>query len=196
MILTRTEHALGELERTASREQGFDPARASIRQTAIWNDATKLLFSLIEDQLQEEFPDAVRTQWYSGELTVNDYIALSRSDSSGNSWLFRMDLAPPGLPGARFLAWVGYRSRAIRDGQGLDAGPAIFWSAPDPTGWEQWSKRDEAAPGPSELTLPLPNADAWIGRTADGQIHRYPPSELVRRIVEAAADAASRGQDG
>jgi len=105
-----------------------------------------------------------------------------------------MNLALPGLPGARFLARVGYRSQAIRDGKGLDAGPAIFWSAPDPTGWEQWARRDEAAPGPSELTLPLPNADVWIGRTVDEHIRRYQPSELVRRIVEAAADAASRGQ--
>ncbi len=194
LILTRTEHALGDLERTALREEGRDPAQAKLqrayeRQAGIWNDATRLLFSLLEDRLQEDFPDAARTRWYSGELSARDYIALSERDSSGNSWLFELEISPPGLPGARFLAWTGYRSRETQNS--LGPGPAIFWSAPDPSGWEQWARLNEAAPGPAELTLRLPDADAWMGRDANGRIRPWKPSELARRIAEAAGNAAT-----
>ncbi len=198
LILMRAGHALGELERTASREPGFDQAKAQLqqayrRQAAIWNDATKLLFSLLEDRLQEEFPEQAQTRWYSGELSVSDYIALSRRDASGNSWLFQLELAPPGLPGTRLLAWTRYRSHPMRDWNGLGEGPAICWSGPDTTGREQWSLLEGEAPGPAELTLRLPDADAWIGRWADGRIRRYQPSELVRLITQVAIEAATRG---
>ena len=198
LILARAEDALRDLERTAARHEGYDVAQAKLRralgrQVAIWNDAVKLLFSLVDDALDLSVGDvgSVSTRWYEDELLLDDYAALSRGDPAGNSWLFRMDVEVPGLTGRRFLAWTGYRSYEMQDWQWIGAGPSIFWSVADPTGYRRWARDDSQSPGVAELTLQLPNVDRWIARLPDGQITTLPPGTVAQRIARAVVDSVA-----
>ena len=196
LILQRAGDALRDLERVAAAQQGYDRVRAELRQvqirrTAIWNDAVRLLFSLIEHELDGMFGEVghVSTRWYDAELTVNDYVALADDDSSGNSWLVRIDADVPGVAECRFLAWTGYRSYTMKNWNGIGGGPAIFWSVPDPEGYRAWSQIDESSPGVAELTLQLPDVDQWIARMPDGELRRLRPSAVAGRVAQAIASS-------
>ncbi len=198
LILQRTEDALRDLERVAAAQQGYDRVRAEFRQaqirrTAIWNDAVRLLFSLVEHELDDMFGEVghVSSRWYDAELTVDDYVALAEDDSSGNSWLVRFDAEVPGVGVSRFLAWTGYRSYELKNWNGIGPGPAIFWSVPDPTGYKAWSSDDLNSPGAAELTLQLPDVDQWIVRLPDGEIRRLRPSTVAGRIAQAIASSVA-----
>lgn len=192
LVLTRAEDALSDLERTATAHQGYDQAQARLRQqqsrqVGIWNDAVRLLFSSVDDALKAAIGEmgAVSTHWYEAELSTDDYAALSRGDSEGNSWLFRLDAEVPGIRSLRYLAWTGFRSADLRQMTNLSHGPSIFWSVPDLTGYWKWTRDDGRAPGVAEMTLDLPNVDRWIARQPNGEIRSLKPSGIARRIVEA-----------
>lgn len=200
LILARTEDALRELERTAAAYDGYDPARAKIRQAqerqapiwvAIWNDAVRLLFSLTAEALNAMFDGSgdVSTRWYDDELLVEDYTALANEDPAGNSWLYRIDVKAPFLGERRWLAWTGYRSRQMKEWQGIGPGPSIFWSIPDRTGYRPWTQAYSESPGVEEFTLQLPNVDQWIGRLPTGEIKRIKPSEMARQIADAVVSS-------
>ena len=192
LILARAEDALRDLERKAAAHEGYDRARAELRraqerQVAIWNDAVQLLFSLVDDALDAAVGDVgrVSTRWYEDELLVEDYAVLARGDPAGNSWLYRINVDIPALSDRRLLAWTGYRSYAVQGWQEIGAGPSIFWSVPDPSGYRHWIRDDSQSPGVAELTLHLPNVDTWIARLPEGGITRLPPSEVAQRIAHA-----------
>ena len=198
LILTRATDALQDLERAAKVHQGYDRAQEQLRKaqehrTAIWNDAVRLLFSLVGDALDETFGRVgdTSTRWYDDELSADDYAALSSGDSAGNSWLFRIDANLPGVGSCSRLAWTGYRSRAMQAWREVGAGPSIFWSVPDPSGYRKWVQDDSQSPGVAELTLELPNVDRWIVRRPGGRIKPLPPSEVAGRIARAVAEAVS-----
>ena len=196
LILARASDAFRDLQRAAQRQQGYDETqemlrKALVRRAAIWNDAVRLLFSLVNDALELALRSTgdLSMRWYDAELSVDDYSALSQQDSSGNSWTFRIDLEVPGLGKNRYLAWTGYRSREMRGATGLDAGPALFWSIPDPAGNQMWWRDDSRAPGVAELTLELPAVDRWIARFPDDRIGRLEPSRVAQLIAKAVADS-------
>ena len=196
LILARAEDALRDLERKAAAHEGYDRARAELRraqerQVAIWNDAVQLLFSLVDDALDAAVGDVgrVSTRWYEDKLLLEDYTALSRGDSAGNSWLYRINVDVPALENRRLLAWTGYRSYEMRGWQAIGAGPSIFWSVPDPSGYRQWIRDDSQSPGVAELTLQLPDVDTWIAKLPDGGIERLLPSEVAQRIAHAVIDS-------
>ena len=195
LILSRATDALRDLERAATAHQGYDAAQAQLRkaqerQVAIWNDAVRLLFSLVDDALEAAVGEvgSVSTRWYEAELSADDYAALSQANSEGNSWLFRIDASVPGLQSQRFLAWTGFRSYAIQNARGIDVGPSIFWSVPDPTGNRTWFQDDRRSPGIAELTLKLPDVDSWIARLPSGDVAALKPSEVAQRITQAIVD--------
>ncbi len=200
LILLRAEDALRDLERAATVQQGYDKAHAELRraqerQAAIWNDAVRLLFSLLEDALNSAVGDrgVVTTRWYDAELSVDDYAALSLSDPEANSWLFRVDARVPGLPSTRFLAWTGFRSYDVRNARGINGGPSIFWSTPDPAGNRMWFRDDRHSPGIAELTLELPNVDRWVARLPDNRIEALWPSEAAQRLATAIVESITSG---
>ena len=194
LILARAEDSLRDLERAAKRQQGYDAVQARLRaeqerRVAIWNDALRLLFSLVDDAIGLALRGTgdLATRWYEAELSVDDYVALSQGDSEGNSWLFRIDLAVPGLGRSRFLAWTGYRSAELRGATGLDDGPSVFWSIPDPAGNRMWWRDDSQSPGVAELTLELPSVDRWVARLPDGTVGRLAPSRVAQLVAEGVA---------
>ena len=196
LVLTRAEDALRDLERTAAAQQGYDLVQAELRkaqerQVAIWNDAVRLLFSLVDDSLKSALGDmgSVSTHWYDDELLLDDYVALSQNDSAGNSWLFRLEADVPGLGTRRYLAWTGYRSNEMQQRQGIGHGPSIFWSIPDESGYRKWIRDDSQSPGVAEFTLELPNVDRWVARLPSGAITRLPPSEIARRVATAVVES-------
>ena len=196
LIMARAEDALRDLERAATRHEGYDAARerlrrAQARRVAIWNDAVSLLFSLVTDAIESAVGDtgSVSTRWYDAELSVGDYTALCEGDSAGNAWLFRIDVDIPGLDHDRYLAWTGFRSFEMKDWLQSDDGPAIFWSIPDPMGGRKWRRDDSQSPGFAELTLELPDVDRWIVRLPAEQVVRLEPSEVAGRVARAVVDA-------
>ena len=198
LILQRAEDALHDLERTAAEQQGYDRKKAEfrhaqIRRAAIWNDAVRLLFSLVEHELDDMFDDVghVKTRWYDAELTVDDYVSLAESNSSGNSWLVRFDAKVPGVGECRYLAWTGYRSFEMQDWNSIGGGPAVFWSVPDPTGYRTWHRDDTSSPGIAELTLHLPDVDQWVVRMPDGDIRRLRPSAVAALVAGAIANSVA-----
>lgn len=201
LILARTEDALRDLERRATKIEGWDLARAKLRkaqegQVAIWNNAVRLLFSLVEDTLGAALDESseVSTRWYHDELLLEDYAALENDDPAGNSWLYRIDVKVPLLGARRWLAWTGYRSHEMKNELGIGAGPSIFWSIPDPSGFRQWTLAYSESPGVEEFTLQLPNVDRWIGRLTDGRIERIVPSEMARKIAQAVIESMAGGR--
>lgn len=198
LILARAEDALRSLERAATAHQDYDVVQARLRkaqqrQVAIWNDAVRLLFSLVVDDLTARLGDVgqVSTHWYDDELLVDDYVALSQGDSAGNSWLFRLEAVVPGLESSRYLAWTGYRGNAMQRFEGLGAGPSIFWSVPDPSGYRKWMMDDSQSPGVVEITLSLPAADRWIAKLPNGEIRAFLPSAIARRVARAVVESMS-----
>ena len=198
LILARAEDALRDLERAATTQQGYDRAHAELRKAqerrvAIWNDAVRLLFTLVDEALKSALGDTGRvlTHWYDDELLLDDYVALSQNDSAGNSWLFRLEADVPRLGTRRFLAWTGYRSDEMQQRQEIGHGPSIFWSIPDESGYRKWIRDDSQSPGVAEFTLELPNVDRWIARLPGGAITRLPPSEIARRVATAVVESIS-----
>lgn len=196
LVVERAEDALRRLEHTASAEQGYDRQRAELkeaqrRQVGIWNDAVRLLFSLVDDALEVAFEGIgqVTTFWYEDELSIDDFIALSQGDSAGNSWLFRIHVEASGIGSRRYLAWTGYRSYEMWHSHGIGRGPSIFWSVPDQSGERRWVKDDSESPGIVELTLELPNVDQWIGKLPDGEFRNFKPSGAARRIASSILDS-------
>ena len=196
LIIDRAGDALRDLERAATRHQGYDRAQAKLRKAqerraAIWNDSVRLLFSLIGDALDSVVGDMgiVSTRWYEAELSVEDYAALSRGDSAGNTWLFRIDAEATGVGECRFLAWAGFRSFEVSAWNQIGDGPSVFWSIPDHTISRKWRRDDSQSPGVAELTLELPDVDKWVARLPDDQIMRLEPSDVARRVAESVVDS-------
>lgn len=196
LILARTEDAVRDLVRRATAHEGFDPAAARLRkaqerQVAIWNDAVRLLFTLVNDALVAVLGGVgdVSTRWYEDELLLDDYAALAQGNPAGNSWLYRMDVPVPALGDRRWLAWTGHRSPRIENWRGIGPGPSIFWSIPDPKGYRPWTLAGPDSPSVEEFTLQLPDVDLWIARLPNGDITRLKPGEIARRIAGAVANA-------
>lgn len=192
LILARAEDALRDFVRRASAHEGFDEARAVLRRVqerrvAIWNDAVRLLFSLLDDALDAVLGEIgeISTRRYEDELMVDDYVLLSRGDPAGNAWLFRMDVRIPALGKQSWLAWTGYRSYEMKRWREIGPGPSIFWSVPDSSGYRPWTLDESQSPGVVELTLHLPDVDCWLARLPGGEIRRLRPSEVANRIAKA-----------
>lgn len=191
LVIDRARDALRDLERAATRHQGYDKTAVRLRQRqerqlAIWNDSVKLLFSLIEEAAAQCFGQvgAVETRWYDDHLLLEDFVSLCQGDPAGNAWLFRLAVEVPAVGRASYLAWTGFRSFEMQSRAGIGPGPSVFWSVPDPSGYKRWIRRDEESPGGAELALELPNVDRWLVRSSSNDVRLMTPSELVESVVQ------------
>jgi Fic family protein len=198
LVIDRASDALRDLERAATRYQGYDQAAVRLRQRqdrqlAIWNDSVKLLFSLLEEAAEHCFGQVgtVETRWYDDHLLLDDFVSLCRGDPAGNAWLFRIGVQVPALGTTSYLAWTGFRSHEMQSRSGVGSGPSVFWSVPDPSGYKKWIRDDSQSPGGAELSLELPNVDRWIVRLSSDEVQRLTPSELVEQIVQGIEAALS-----
>ncbi len=197
LILDRADDALRDLERKAAAHDGYDAVQAKLRRAqerhvAIWNDAVRLLFSLVDDALHAALDSVggeVYARWYNDELLLDDYVALASGDPAGAPWLYRMDVRFPLLGERRWLAWTGFRSYQMSGWRHIGPGPSIFWSVPDPTGYRPWTQAGADSPGVQELTLQLPDVDRWIARLPGGHIRKMAPSDIAHGIAHAVAHA-------
>jgi Fic family protein len=196
LVVSRAEDALRDLERAAKEQQGYDETAVRLRQRqerqlAIWNDAVKLLFALIEEASEQAFGavGTVQTRWYGDSMQLDDFIELSQGRSVSHSWLFRIDVTVPAMGRKAFLAWTGVRSYELRGAGGVGSGPAIFWSVPDPTGYRQWIRDDAQSPGVAELALELPSVDKWIVRSRSNEVKRLSPSSVVGKVINGIEES-------
>lgn len=200
LVVERTGHAVQALVRVAKSEQGYDAitvqfTQAQENQVALWNDSVKLLFTLIDDRLLSVFGSVgtVKTKWYESGLILEDYQALLREDSSGNSHYFDLRVDVPSAGSTTNLAWTGFRSDLIRRGRNLGPGPSLFWSVEGDPGGHRWMRDEARSPGGVELTIDLQNFGRWIVRMRDGEVEQVETSELALRIVRDLGSYVTEG---
>jgi hypothetical protein len=165
LVLERAADALRDLERAAGA-QGFDPLQAAIRRKQegalrIWTASVDLLFVSALERLRSAVELArgdVAVRRYGEGLDVDGFIALHQEQPISGAWIARIEVRLPGLTPVARLAWYGYRSRALQAAAAIGAGPAIFWSIPNPGKLPPWVKLDHRAPGGEELALV---GDTW-----------------------------------
>lgn len=187
LMITRTEDALRDLERAATRRQGYDMVRERIRKAqenrlAVWNAGVDLLLANVMSSLSEIAGDAadVQTRRYD-QLTLDDFIDLSDGQTVSASWAFSVKCRIPGGQAVEFLAWTGYLSERLRQHLGTDGGrPAIMWSIPNPDRYPPWIRAEEQSPGGEQLTIVK---DRWV-RVRGNTVSELPPSDMAEAIAQ------------
>jgi Fic family protein len=193
IIATRTDHALREMERAATRRQGYDVLRERIRKAnesrlAVWNAGVDLLLANISSCIAEIAGDSaeVFTRRYD-QLSVDDFIDLCEGRPVSASWAFSIRCRIAGGAFVEFLAWTGYPGERLKQRLAQDGGrPALMWSIPNPKRYPPWIRADERSPGGEQLTIVR---DRWLIVRA-GNVSELAPSELgevVARDIVAQA---------
>ncbi|MBK8263175.1 MAG: Fic family protein [Nannocystis sp.] len=198
LLLDRAGDALRDLERAATREQGFDAARAMVRQKqerhlSVWSAAVELMVSTLDDRLSEQAQElgaTLRIQRYRDSLNLDEYLDLCQGGTISQSWTFRVELDIPALPRHVRLAWAGHRSRemlASLPPKAMD-GPSLFWSEPNIERFPPWRRLDQG-PGCDEVTLV---DDRWFVRRGP-VISSLSTLELVDAIAKDLLAGAANG---
>jgi hypothetical protein len=189
IVVGRTEDALRDLERAATRFQGYDQIRQRyIHQQAnrldIWNAGVNLLATtvraLLEEQIGDEGTVVIRTY---DELTVEDFIELCENRPVRLSWAFVVKCQLPGRPIVERLAWAGVLGPELRRRLQEEPGrPVICWSRPNPDGVPKWRVLNDDAPGGKQMTI---YKDRWLVTKPGGLIQEYTPGDLAQIIANS-----------
>jgi Fic family protein len=190
LLLGRGLDALRELERAATREQGYSPAVAAVRQQQasqleIWNRAVDLLLAHLAGESDRLATAGVAASLssYGPALELEDFGELVANRPISEAWAFELRIAVPGRKPVSRLAWIGFRSAEMRRALGGDhaTGPTLFWSAPNAPGVAPRWRRAEAdqAPGGEEMTYA---SDGWVVRRG-ARVDRLGAAELAARIA-------------
>lgn len=186
IVASRTDEALRDMERAATRRQGYDLLRERIRRAyenrlIVWNAGVDLLLANVSFCLSELLGDAgeVVTHRYD-QLSVDDFIDLSEGRPVSASWAFRVRCRVVGGPVVEFLAWTGFPDERLRNRLGQDAHrPALLWSIPNPKRYPPWIRAESRSPGGEQLTIVK---DRWLIVRGTG-VSELPPSELGEAIA-------------
>ena len=198
LVFDRLEGALIGLENSAKRKQGFNPIAEKLReqqerQLKIWDQAVRLLASIVEHDLTEAItPIGGRCELKTFESTMDldDYVQVCLRHSILQSWAFIISLFIPGHSPVQRLAFVGHRTPAMYNRLGQEGGPSLYWSRPNPTGLHKWIGDDEVAPlFAVELTIRNGQGDEWHVRHINNEIKKLHTTELAHQIVKAICQA-------
>ncbi len=193
IVAGRLEDSLRDLERAATRKQGYDVIRQRIHHVqsnrlSVWNAGVHLLFASLRSQLFELFdgsPTAVEPREFD-PLNVDDFIELCEAKPVRLSWAFSIRLRSPGMPVVERLAWASFPGSLLTDRLARDSGrPVIKWSVPNPAGYPPWMMAGSSSPGGEEMTI---LNDRWLV-VRGGTIREQSPSELAQLIVKDLASA-------
>lgn len=195
LLSQRADDGLRELERSATRAQGYDAfaerrKRSFESRLAVWNAGTHLLVELLRARLRERLDPvggAAEVKEFD-ELTVDDFIELCEGHSVGQTWAFRLTCTVPSGRQLTWLCWAGFLSHGFksalhRGGTDTDR-PALMWSVP--TGsyppWRQ-ATADEG-PAIDQMTIVRDKWVLWLGDEAA----EVAASDLAERLAERALE--------
>ena len=205
LFIERATDATRDLERAATRQQGFDPVAARLRvvqeqRLKVFLTSVHLLAEMIQlelDNLLQRLGGRSHITVYADALDVDDYVMLCSRNPAGNRWAFRLQLEGPALKPLRRLAWIGYRSKRMDSRAPGDRlrGPSVFWSVPNPAQYPAWLPADEQSPSFSELATFADRGDVLLGEgVSDRRIRELRPSEVAHDIAAALVDQLEQAQ--
>ena len=195
LLIEREEHAIRDLETAAATKQGYDAARERLRRKQesklqVWNAALELLSARVAAELKqyaEAMGGEASVRRFRDSLSLDDYLQLCDFVPIHDAWAFRVDLSLRGMPPVTRLAWLGYRSEALRRELPPNASPepSIFWSAPNNVRYPPWVRATPAqAPKLQEITLV---GDTWYA-LAGPKVLRLNSVDAAVRIREGFED--------
>jgi Fic family protein len=193
LLSQRADDALRDLERAATKSQGYDPLEERRRRRfesrlPVWNAGIHLLVELLRARLQERLDPvqgSVEVKEFD-ELTVDDFIELSEGSAVGHSWAFRLTCAIPSGRKVTWLCWAGFLNYGLKgalDRTGVDTErPALMWSVPTGS-YPPWRHATpEEAPGGEQMTIVRDKWVLWLG----DQTTEMTVSDLADRLADRA----------
>lgn len=198
LLIQRAEDSLRELERAASKAQGYSYVNEKRRRVfesrlAIWNAGVHLLVEMLRAKLAElldGLSGASTEVKEFDELKVDDLMELSSGRPVGQSWAFRVTCAIPSGQKIVWLCWAGFPDRGLQAELakvGSDEGrPALMWSLPTAS-YPPWRKAGaEEGPGIEQMTIA---GDRWLLWSA-GRVVATSVTDLADKLAKRAAEAA------
>lgn len=202
LILERAEGAVTGLERSAKRQQGFDPATIKLRREqerllGIWNTTVELFFRILVNQLEkklEPINGRIEARFFSGLLELDEYMELYAGKPLGRrSWDFTITTHVPTLVSVKRLCWTGFRSPTLRDKVG-HPGPALLWSQPNPAGYPPWERAGTSSPGAQELTIREGHGNDWFITMTDGHVRQMSTVEAADLVADGFVELLTKGR--
>ena len=198
LVFERIDGALIALERSANRNQGFDPFTAKVRQLqqrqlGIWETGVKLLASLIAHHLSQRLEAAggvASVRHYDAALDLDDYQDVCNGKSVSRSWAFSIRMDIPGMPRLEKLAYIGHRSNGMYHAMQDVGGPSLYWATRNPDNFPKWLSDSGATPLALELSSKAGHADQWKVRLPQEKYRDMSTSELAEQIAHALLDSA------
>lgn len=201
LLIVRADDALLQLERAATKAQGYDPVlerrrRSLAGRLAVWNAGVHLLVESLRARLRERLETTAATVDVRefDELTTDAFIELCEGRSVGQCWAFIMSASLPTGRKVSWLCWTGYLRPGFRDALTLrrvdHERPALMWSVPTGTypPWRQASAGE--TPGGEQMTIAMDKWVLWTGsRIEDASVSTL-ADRLADRVIDGLVPSA------
>lgn len=201
LLIRRADDALRELERAATKVQGYDPVLEHRRRSfsgrlAVWNAGIHLLVESVRARVHERLESTAATVDVRefDELTTDAFIELCEGRAIGQSWAFTMSASLPNGRKVSWLCWAGYLRQDFKDAltlRGVDhERPSLMWSLPTGT-YPPWREANAGeTPAGEQMTIA---ADKWVlwnsNRTEDVSVSTL-ADRLADRVIDGLVPSA------
>ena len=205
-LLEKIDGTLTGLENAAREAEGYSleaerRRQAQLARLRVFNTALDVFFKLlglrVDPEAGEGRPfDRASVRFYD-EIDLDDYLSLHRRETISRSWFLTIRCAIDGVGQVERLAWIGYRSEAMRSQMPKEGpaaeGPSIYWSRPT-GGYPQWQLIDESEPPVAfhELAVGSDEGNQWYCRRGD-VVQQLETSAVVTEVVRSLQEAIERG---
>lgn len=193
LVTDRAVDAVRDLERAAAKRQGYSALaqkerNAFANRLGMWNVAVSFLFEALQARLRVQLGDstvALRARRHA-DLSLDDFIDLSKGDRVSMSWAFSVSCSRPDGSGIDYLCWTDEIGNTLARTLGEKADrPSLRWSVPSSHGLRRWrNARADECPYAVRSTF---QHDRWVVVT-EGGVKRHSPTELAEHIAEALID--------
>lgn len=201
LMIRRADDALRELERAATKVQGYDPVLERRRRNfagrlAVWNAGVHLLVESLRARLRERLePIAAHVEVREfDELTTDAFIELCEGRAIGQSWAFTLSASLPTGRKVRWLCWAGYLRPDFKDALSLrrvdHERPALMWSVP--TGaYPPWRQANASeTPGGEQMTIATDKWVLWTGSRVEDATVSTLADRLADRVIDGLVPSA------
>ncbi|MGH7285078.1 MAG: Fic family protein [Polyangiaceae bacterium] len=193
LITDRATDALRDLERSASQHQGYSQLvqrerKAYENRLGLWNIATSYLFEAIQLKLRNglEGSDVELSARRFANVSLDDFIDLSKGERVSASWAFSIRCRRPHSPDVEYLAWADQAGETLGDYlRDAKTRPSLRWSLRELAGPRVW-RRASADESPYAVRFTF-RRDRWVVVTKTG-VREYEPLELAGLIADAIID--------
>lgn len=185
--------AVRDLERSAIRRQGYSPLvqkerNAFQNRLGVWNVAVTFLYESLVAALRDRLEGSAveMSARRHADLTLDDFIDLSKGERVSTSWAFSLAFFRNGQRVLEYLLWTDEIGDTLAREFGPNADrPSLRWSLPGGQGMRIWrSAKADESPYAIRLTF---HRDSWVVLCRDGT-HKHEPSELAAIIADKIID--------